>query len=459
MIPIDSAHFPDANFRAQVEQYDTHRFVHFRGDGYLLPEEFNAVTTMQLAGKNITNLQGIRYFTELQQLECYNNKLTSLDVHGLSKLQRLLCYNNRIEELHVAGALNLVNLQIYKNRIGESKMQELVNELPNPVSATTFNVFDNYQFTELNVITPSQVAQAKNKGWYPKYNTGTWSNPQWTDYAGSEPYYPILIADTQVTHSNASNITATGITGTVKYIPSSNTLLLDNATITGDYCIRVSSVLSGVKIQVVGKVNLNANQHGRPAIYLHNSDDVIIQGVSSGDEYAKLNINVPGGNYVTPAIYFISNAGGDEHRAYIKDIDIHMTGSAYIGSENWDERLTVENSSIISEAPNGEFYVIDDVQLDGCYVALPEGGYFNRGQLCNAQGQDHYGPYQILRSQAVAVPSDVNGDGNVTSADVTALYNWLLSNDSSAIVNGDQDGDGSITSADVTAVYNLLLGN
>jgi len=53
----------------------------------------------------------------------------------------------------------------------------------------------------------------------------------------------------------------------------------------------------------------------------------------------------------------------------------------------------------------------------------------------------------------------VNGDGSVTSADITALYNWLLSNDGSAIVNGDQDGDGSITSADVTAVYNLLLGN
>ncbi len=459
MIPIDEAHFPDANFRVQVGQYDTHRFVHFNGDGYLLPEEFNAVTTMSLAGKNITNLQGIRYFTELQQLECYNNKLTSLNVSGLTNLQRLLCYNNRLEELHVAGDESLVDLQIYKNRIGESKMQELVHELPHPVSATTFNVFDNNQFTELNVITPSQVIQAKNKGWYPKYNSGTWSNPQWSDYDGTEPYYPIVIADTQVTQSNASNITATGITGTVKYIPGSNTLLLENATITGDDCIRVGASLSGLKIQVIGEVNLNATRHARPAVCLYNSDDAIIEGISSSGEYAKLNINVPGGNYTTPAIYFISNIGGDEHRAYIKDIDIHMTGNAYVGSENWDERLTIVNSNIISEAPNGEFYVIDDVQLDGCYVALPEGGYFDRGQLCNAQGQTYYGPYQILRTQAEAVPGDVNGDGNVTSTDVTALYSYLLNNDSSAIVNGDQNGDGSITSADVTMVYNILLGN
>ncbi|MBO4721534.1 MAG: glycosyl hydrolase 53 family protein [Muribaculaceae bacterium] len=57
------------------------------------------------------------------------------------------------------------------------------------------------------------------------------------------------------------------------------------------------------------------------------------------------------------------------------------------------------------------------------------------------------------------VPGDVNGDGNVTSADVTALYNWMLNNDASDIVNGDQNGDGNITAADVTAVYNVLLGN
>ena len=57
------------------------------------------------------------------------------------------------------------------------------------------------------------------------------------------------------------------------------------------------------------------------------------------------------------------------------------------------------------------------------------------------------------------VPGDANGDGNVTSADVTVLYNWLLNSDGSALVNGDQDGDGAITSGDVTFIYNLLLGN
>ena len=52
---------------------------------------------------------------------------------------------------------------------------------------------------------------------------------------------------------------------------------------------------------------------------------------------------------------------------------------------------------------------------------------------------------------------DVNGDGVVSGADVTALYNVLLDG---AEAGGDADvnGDGVVSGADVTAIYNLLLG-
>ena len=59
----------------------------------------------------------------------------------------------------------------------------------------------------------------------------------------------------------------------------------------------------------------------------------------------------------------------------------------------------------------------------------------------------------------VNVPGDVNGDGAVTSADVTELYNHLLNGDMTYIATGDVNGDGTITSADITAVYSILLGN
>lgn len=52
---------------------------------------------------------------------------------------------------------------------------------------------------------------------------------------------------------------------------------------------------------------------------------------------------------------------------------------------------------------------------------------------------------------------DVNCDGNVTAADVTALYDYLLNNDLTYVATSDVTGDGFITAADITAVYNELL--
>ena len=57
------------------------------------------------------------------------------------------------------------------------------------------------------------------------------------------------------------------------------------------------------------------------------------------------------------------------------------------------------------------------------------------------------------------VTGDVNCDGNITAADVTSLYNFILNGDTTHAATSDVNNDGSITAGDVTAVYNLLLGN
>lgn len=62
-------------------------------------------------------------------------------------------------------------------------------------------------------------------------------------------------------------------------------------------------------------------------------------------------------------------------------------------------------------------------------------------------------------SAFATVKGDVNGDGFVTSADVTAIYDILLGINNTFESTGDVNGDGYITSADVTAIYDILLGN
>lgn len=52
---------------------------------------------------------------------------------------------------------------------------------------------------------------------------------------------------------------------------------------------------------------------------------------------------------------------------------------------------------------------------------------------------------------------DVNCDGVVTSSDITAIYNYLLSGDETFFATSDLNGDGNVTSSDVTLLYNVLL--
>lgn len=56
------------------------------------------------------------------------------------------------------------------------------------------------------------------------------------------------------------------------------------------------------------------------------------------------------------------------------------------------------------------------------------------------------------------IPGDVNDDGVVNSADVTAIYSYIGSGEDSglSLTKVDLDGDGSVTSADVTRLYNII---
>ena len=54
---------------------------------------------------------------------------------------------------------------------------------------------------------------------------------------------------------------------------------------------------------------------------------------------------------------------------------------------------------------------------------------------------------------------DVNCDGEVTTVDITCLYNYLLNGDETYIATSDVDGDGEVTTVDITCIYNILLSS
>ncbi|MBQ3911092.1 MAG: hypothetical protein II691_07280, partial [Muribaculaceae bacterium] len=64
-----------------------------------------------------------------------------------------------------------------------------------------------------------------------------------------------------------------------------------------------------------------------------------------------------------------------------------------------------------------------------------------------------------LATVTAAVNGDVNCDGAVTAADVTAVYDVLLGINSAPVATADVNNDGTVTAADVTLLYDILLGN
>lgn len=172
-IAINETNFPDANFRNYLleQEYGT--------DGIITSDEIEGVTSMFVSEKDIESLEGIEYFKKLQYLYCDNNKLTSLDVSNNTAMQALICNNNKLTSLNVSEYSELYWLYIYQNQIKGAAMDSLVKHLPIVRDGSLFVIYNE---NEGNVMTSTQVAAAKAKGWSPAYCTGQAYNEQWDEY-------------------------------------------------------------------------------------------------------------------------------------------------------------------------------------------------------------------------------------------------------------------------------------
>ena len=53
------------------------------------------------------------------------------------------------------------------------------------------------------------------------------------------------------------------------------------------------------------------------------------------------------------------------------------------------------------------------------------------------------------------IPGDVNGDGEVSIADINAVIDLILRGEQS--LSGDVNGDGEVTIADINAVIDIII--
>ena len=150
----------------------------------------NQLTTLDLSknlvmeylyveGNQLTALD-VSKNTALTELDCDDNQLTTLDVSKNTALTSLNCSNNQLTALNVSGCTALWLLDCYQNKIKGAAMDALVSGLPTQSYASLYVIYNE---NEGNVMTTTQVAAAKAKDWTPYYYDGT----DWQEYAGSDP--------------------------------------------------------------------------------------------------------------------------------------------------------------------------------------------------------------------------------------------------------------------------------
>ena len=265
--------------------------------------------------------------------------------------------------------------------------------------------------------------------------------PQWKEFGTiieENVSYDLYVKDVQVTSSNCDDILGDG---TVTYDPVANALTLNNATInSATQCIR--SKIAGLHIILQGTNTMSSQQYTY-GIWLEESDGVVIEGDGT------LIMNALSIGYFTKSLSAVSTT--------IKDCTIRITGTGIIQNEDYDVGLTIDNANI--HLSGGYIQTAPSLVLRNCEVTKPAGGYSDGIEIV-APGSTSmwWGEIEIVATGGQAVPGDVNGDGEVTGSDVTALYNHILFGQDTPIFNGDQNGDNEVTGSDVTAVYNIILG-
>lgn len=191
-IAADAAHFPDAVFREYVLEYLA------GDDGILSAAEMNAVKYLEFYYEDVSSLQGIEYFPNLQYLYCEGNNLTSLDLRKMSNLKEVECSDNALTSLKVSGLGKLRRLICSDNNLSSLALTKLpaLTELEcsnNNLSVLNVKALGNLQYL---VCSSNKIKSLDLSGMKNLLNVDCEGNGMGTLKLGELPMLTVLLCGT-----------------------------------------------------------------------------------------------------------------------------------------------------------------------------------------------------------------------------------------------------------------------
>lgn len=87
------------------------------GDGFISFAEAKAVKNLNVDSDSISDMRGIEAFVNLEDLFCWDNELTALDVSSNINLTSLSCSGNQLTSLDVSYNTALRSLNVWSNKL------------------------------------------------------------------------------------------------------------------------------------------------------------------------------------------------------------------------------------------------------------------------------------------------------------------------------------------------------
>ena len=426
---INATNFPDANFRSYL--------LGLYPKGYITQTDVNNRTAIDVSGKNISNLQGIKYFTALKELRCYNNPMTSLDVSGLTALTYLDCAptdsytGTKLTSLNVTGCTNLETLLCYNTNISSLSVSD----------CTKLKKLDCHNCTKLTSLT------AINKS-----NLATLSCANCTALT------------TLTCYSNAlTSLNVTGCTALKELRCYYNANL---ATITGLADCTAITYLDCEDCAITSLPGVN-NMTNIATLLARNNKLTSLTVVYKSN---LTNLRVNGNTTLTSLLCYYNalttlNVTGCSSLTHLDCSGNNLTSLSLTGCtalnnlEIYRNQISGTNmTNLVNSLPTrsasnkGELRAIFNSE---------EGNSMTANQITTARNK-YWLPKKYITGSGwvemtVSTRGDVNGDGSVNIADVTALIDLLLTGNASSNAAADCNQDGNVNIADVTKLIDYLL--
>ena len=108
----EETQFADTAFVAYLLEY-----FDYNQDGVISESEAASVKSMDIDSYGVSSIDGIRMFSNLEELDLSNNSIETIDLSGLTKLKCLIFQNCNTEKLIVDGCTSLSSIIARKNQL------------------------------------------------------------------------------------------------------------------------------------------------------------------------------------------------------------------------------------------------------------------------------------------------------------------------------------------------------